>query len=77
MNISKHAGHRMSQRGITREMIDICVQFGAVKGNRYVLGRNDARRLAAAYRIIMKILDKGGVEVAVEDSTIVTTFSRH
>ncbi len=41
------------------------------------LGAENTQRIAEALRTVMILLDKGGVEVAVEGNVFVTTFSRH
>jgi hypothetical protein len=72
MHITNHAGQRMNQRGITKEMIELTLQYGATQDEVTTLSRDAAARLVAELqrqmKILKKLLDKGGL-------TVVTAFS--
>ena len=72
MYITNHAGQRMNQRGITKEMIELALQYGATQDEVTTLTRDAAVRLIAELqrqmKIVKKVLDKGGL-------ILVTAFS--
>ena len=45
MNITNHIQQRMSQRGITKAMIDCVMNFGDLEQDRYVINK----KMANAY----------------------------
>ncbi len=79
MQTTYHAHQRMNQRGITKKMIDIVLEYGEPVQDKAVLGKKDAQRLIEdmkdKMRILQKICDKGGVVVVAEGETIVTTYN--
>jgi hypothetical protein len=72
MHITYHAGQRMNHRGITKEMIELTIQYGEVRDEVRTLSRDAAARLVVELqrqmKIAKKVLDKGGL-------TVVTAFS--
>lgn len=64
MRKSRHAQQRMSQRGINKAMIEMALMFGAVRHDRYVLGRKEAAALLNEFqrqeRVLRNLLDRGG-----------------
>ena len=72
MRITKHADQRMNQRGITKEMLQLTLQYGEVQEEVTTLSRDAAVRLVAELqrqmKIAKKVVDKGGLSV-------VTAFS--
>ncbi len=76
---SLHVRQRMSQRGITREMVDLVLQHGEVKHDKAMLSRKDAQKLLARMqqemKVLKKVLDKGGVVVVAESDTIITAYN--
>ena len=79
MNITQHAQQRMTQRGISRSMINLVLEFGEVKQDKTYLNRKNAmqlvRELEEKLRIAKKILDKGGCVVVEGADAIVTTYN--
>lgn len=79
MQTSNHAKQRMSQRGVSREMVDLVLTHGAVENDRYVMSRKEADRLIEEMqrdlRVLQKIRDKGGVVVVSTDDTLITTYN--
>ena len=80
MQLTQHVRQRMSQRGVSRAMVDLVLDHGRVEQNdRYVLDRRDAsRRLEAMQqeiRLLKKVVDKGGVVVVAKEDALVTTFN--
>lgn len=78
--ITKHAGVRQSQRGITPSMVDYVLTNGAEENDKLILGRKEVlQRLDAINeekRLLMKILDKGGVVVVAQGDAVITTYNR-
>jgi hypothetical protein len=79
MQISQHAGQRMSQRGISRRLVDFTLRHGRIDGDKHVLDRDASRRLIdelnEELRLAKQILDKGGVTVVEGDATVITTYN--
>lgn len=79
MNSTVHAQERMSQRGISRAMVEYVIEHGTPELDRVVLGRKEARQildsLQEQQRILMKILDKGGVVVVANGTSVITTYN--
>lgn len=79
MQISHHAVQRMSQRGITKEMLQLVLEYEEVQGDKTWLTKEVAARLVVELqreieilqqdlKVAKKIMDKGGVAVVfVED----------
>jgi hypothetical protein len=69
----------MSQRGITRDMINFVLEHGMVTHDKATLDRKDAQQLLAKMqkemKVLKKILDKGGVVVVAESDMIITTYN--
>lgn len=81
MHQTAHINKRMSQRGITKNMVDLALTYGEIQGDKYVLDRQGVqkrlREMEAERRALMKVLDKGGVEVVAEDGVLITTYNRN
>ena len=76
---TKHLKQRMSQRGITADMIEVVGQFGLIHGDRTQLTRRELEdllaRLRSAQRTVMKLLDKGGIVVVEDGGALITTYN--
>jgi hypothetical protein len=79
MDSTMHAQQRMSQRGITKAMVDYVLEHGTPERDRVILGRKDALSLLESLqdqqRVLKKILDKGGVVVVASGNKMITTFN--
>jgi hypothetical protein len=79
MHPTQHFRQRMSQRGVSREMVDLVVTHGLMEQDKYILGRREALDLLESLqrqtRVVKKILDKGGVTVVAEDAALITTYN--
>ena len=79
MNSTVHAQERMSQRGISRAMVEYVMEHGTPECDRIIMGRKDALQLLDSLqeqqRILMKILDKGGVVVVANGDRVITTYN--
>lgn len=81
MQTTQHVMQRMSQRGVTGEMVDFVLNFGSLEQDKYVLGKRQALalldELKKQERVVKKILDKGGVTVVAHDDVLITTYNRN
>lgn len=79
MKRSRHIAGRMSQRGISRAMIELALAHGRCELDRYILDRREVdRRLDEIRRersLLLKVRDKGGVIVVANDNTLITTYN--
>lgn len=73
---SKHIEKRMSQRGISQAALDLVLRYGEEgRAGRIFLNRKSVAQMLRDYRELMRILDKGGVEVVVEGDSLVTAYN--
>ena len=79
MKETKHFWARMSHRGLTKQIIDIVLDFGKSSGDKIVLNRKDSRNalkeLDRIRKNIMRILDKGGVTVVADNDILITAYN--
>jgi CTP-dependent riboflavin kinase len=79
MHRTDHIKARMSQRGISRDMVAMALQYGEIEQDKTVLGRKAAlrllERLQREQRVLKKIIDKGGVVVISENDTLISTYN--
>lgn len=80
MHITRHAGQRMNQRGVSRRLVEFTLRHGRIEGDRRVLDRKESRRiieqLTEELRLAKRVIDKGGVVVVEgERDAIVTTYN--
>jgi len=78
---TKHGMDRMNQRGITREMIELTLEYGQYKKDKIILKARDIKRLIKKVSgeikaKLMKLLDKGGLVVVLSDDCAVITVYR-
>ncbi len=72
---TKHIQRRMSQRGISQDMVDLVLRYGESEGDKIILSRRASARLMAAARTLAKILDKGGLVVVTSGDAQLTTYN--
>ena len=79
MKTTQHAMQRMSQRGVSGDMVEFVLNYGFVEQDKYVLGKRQALELLhdlkKQERLVKKILDKGGVTVVAQDDVLITTYN--
>ena len=75
---TRHIQHRMSQRGIKSEMLDVVQQFGTWNGDKCILNRqacNDVlTELDRIKRSVLKMKERGGLVLVQERGTDITTY---
>ena len=78
MQVTYHAQKRMTQRGITKDMIDFTLDFGETKGDRWLLNRKMIEQsisdLERKLRTAKKLRDKGGIVVVAEGESLLTAY---
>lgn len=81
MQPTRHIKQRMSQRGISQDMVNLVLTHGVIDGDKYVVGRKEAlqrlRELDSERRVLTKILDKGGVAVVTDGDALITAYNRN
>lgn len=79
MKLTGHLRSRMSQRGITKKMIDIVYTYGKGGGDKIILNKKDALKkcneIQNTLKYLKKIIDKGGLVIVVERNSILTTYN--
>ena len=79
MHTTRHFAQRMSQRGVSREMVELVRDYGVQEGDKLVLGRRVAAQvidqLMQKLRVLKKIQDKGGLVVVETGESLITTYN--
>lgn len=79
MNTTRHFSQRMSQRGVSQDMVQLVRDYGVLEGSKVVLGKREAGRLIDDFmtklRVLKKIQDKGGVVVVENGDSLITTYN--
>lgn len=79
MRLTQHAHQRMTQRGITRSMIDLVLEYGEVEQDKSFLDKKHAQQLVRdleeKLRTAKKIMDKGGCVVVEAEDAVLTTYN--
>jgi hypothetical protein len=81
INFTKHAIKRMNQRGISKEMINLTIEYGKCIQDKIILNSREIKKLISKVSIelkskLLKILDKGGVTVVLgDDASIITVYN--
>lgn len=75
MHKTKHIEKRMSQRGISKAMVDLALHYGEPAGDKVILGRRAATKLLEDLRTLMKIVDKGGIAVITQGDALITAYN--
>ena len=85
MILSNHASKRMQQRGITREQIDIILQFGKPLRRpgdalAYSISKRDRDKAIQYFKEKIQTIEKTKNKVVLVDSEgneIITSYNRH
>lgn len=79
MHKTKHIQQRMSTRGVSHDMVEYVLDNGTSENSKYIFGRKEAlarlEGLQREQRLVMKILDKGGLVVVAENDALITTYN--
>ena len=80
---TKHAMARMNQRGISKEMIDLTLEYGKCIKDKVVLKSRDIKKLLhkvskETKTKLLKIMDKGGLVVVLgDDNAVITVYNKY
>ena len=76
---TNHFQARMSQRGLPKKVVDLVLEFGKYEGDKLFLDKKETQRIIYQIdnlrNILLKVMDKGGVAVVVEDEILITTYN--
>lgn len=80
MSKTRHMHKRMSQRGITNNLLNLALAFGSpITNDKYVLNKKGCQNLIDSLRqiekITMKAMDKGGLVVVKQGDSLITTYN--
>ncbi|HHH37901.1 MAG TPA: hypothetical protein ENK77_04740 [Epsilonproteobacteria bacterium] len=78
-----HINQRIRQRGITKRMIELTLEFGEVQADKIRLGSRRIKKILKDKKHIrqdlkkdlLKILDKGGLVVVASGSALITAYN--
>ena len=82
LKFTNHGTRRMNQRGITKEMIELTIEYGQYKKDKIILKSRDIKKLIRKVSKelkskLMKILDKGGLVVVLsDDCAVITVYNK-
>jgi len=83
LQFTKHAEIRMNQRGISKEMIELTLEFGKYIEDKVVLKSSDIKKLLLKVSKyikarLLKIMDKGGLVVVLSDDySVITVYNKY
>ncbi len=81
--VTTHGMERMNQRGITKEMIEIVLEYGDYIQDKVILNSRKLKKLIKKVSKdskpkLLKVLDKGGLVVVLsDDNTVITTYNHN
>ncbi len=80
MSKTIHIHKRMSQRGITNDLLNLALAFGSpVSDDKFILNKKGCQNLIDSLRhiekVTMKAMDKGGLVVIKEGDSLITTYN--
>jgi hypothetical protein len=79
MITTNHCYARMSQRGLSKKLIDLTLEFGKVSGDKLVFNKKTAQKIIAEMDLmrkeLLRIVDKGGITVIIDNSTLITAYN--
>ena len=82
MNETLHINQRVRQRGITKRMIELTLEFGEVQADKIRLGSRRIKKILKNRKLsqdlkhdLLKILDKGGLIVVASGTILITAYN--
>ena len=77
-----HINQRLRQRGITKRMIELTLEFGEVQKDKIRLGSRRIKKMLRNHKVsqdlkgdLLKILDKGGLVVVASGTALITAYN--
>lgn len=78
LQFTKHALDRMNQRGITKDMINLALDYGKFMQDKVVLGKKEIKKLIKKYpklkSRLLKLFDSKGLVVVFANNYIITVY---
>jgi len=69
----------MSQRGLSKRLLDLVLEFGKNKGDKLILNKKTAQKVIdeidSIRKELLQVMDKGGVIVVLDNDTLITTYN--
>ncbi len=79
MQPTKHCLSRMSQRGITKDLLELVLKYGDADGDKLTLNRKSTLKVIEQLDYerggLMHILDKGGLTLVAENDAFITAYN--
>ena len=78
LQFSRHALARMNQRGITKNMIELALDYGKFVKDKVILGRKEIKKIIKKYpdlkSKLLKLFDSKGLVVVFDNDYIITVY---
>lgn len=75
---TRHIQQRMSQRGITSEILEMIERFGVCNGDKIILTKKNCEALSKLFANLKKTADKmaekGGYTLVANGETLITAY---
>jgi len=69
----------MSQRGLPKRLIELVLEFGKDSGDKLILNKKATQKVINEIDMmrkeLLRIIDKGGVTVVVDNDTLITAYN--
>ena len=79
MVTTKHCQARLSQRGLPKRLVDLVLEFGKDNGDKLILNKKATQKVIdeidTMRRELLKVMDKGGVTVVIDNDTLITAYN--
>jgi len=79
MITTNHILARMSQRGISKKLVDLVYEYGKEKGDKLILNKKTTQTLIkeidSMRKELLRIMDKGGVTVVLDNDALITAYN--
>ncbi len=79
MLTTKHCQVRMSQRGLPKKLVELVLEFGNGSGDKLILNKKTTQKvineLDKIRKELLRIMDKGGITVVVDNDSLVTAYN--
>jgi hypothetical protein len=78
LQFSSHALARMNQRGITKNMIELALDYGKFVKDKVILSRKEIKKIIKKYpdlkSKLLKLFDSKGLVVVFDNDYIITVY---
>ena len=79
MVTTKHCQARIAQIGLPNKLLDLVLELGKDSGDKLVLSKKATQKVIdeidAMRKELLKIMDKGGVTVVIDNEAIITAYN--